>query len=95
MFTCPHTASVPSDIKTLSESPIKYSTGELPFPIKRDPLLLFKSAVIIAPAAATFIASVTSAFCSMLLNFVLSSSDIIIPDPALDTSERDVTLLLV
>ena len=50
---------------------------------------------ITAPAAATFVASVTSADASMEVNLVRSASVIIAPDPTLVTSLRTVTLLVV
>ena len=50
---------------------------------------------ITAPAAATFVASVTSAFSSIAANLVRSAPVIIAPEPTLVTSDRAVTLLVV
>ena len=47
------------------------------------------------PAAATFVASVTSAAASMPANFVLSAAVIMAPEPTLVTSDSAVTLLVV
>ena len=45
-----------------------------------------------APAAVTFVVSVTSAEVSIPVNFVLSAEDIMLPDPADVMSESSVTL---
>ena len=95
LLTCPQIASVPSEINTLSTGPIKYLTGPIPFPINREPLSLFKFAAITAPAASTLTESVTSAFSSILVNFVLSAFEIILPEPELVISDKEVTLLVV
>ena len=47
------------------------------------------------PAAATLVASVTSAPVSIPLSLVLSALVMIAPEPALETSLRAVTLLVV
>ena len=50
---------------------------------------------ITAPAAATLVASVTSAEASMPANLVLSAAVIMAPEPTLVTSDSAVTLLVV
>ena len=50
---------------------------------------------ITPPAARTLVKSVTSAFSSILVNLVLSTSVIIFPLPELVTSVKLVTLLVV
>ena len=59
------------------------------------PAIVWFPLVMTAPAAATVVASVTSADVSIPDNFVLSAEVIIAPDPALVTSLNDVTLDVV